>query len=327
MSEFAEAYRALTSGAGSWVAREFGQFEIAGADAHALVNRIVTADLSLLRAGRCVPSLLLREDATILDCVTVYRFPERVMLLIDPAQRAEAWEHIVSRKRGNVRLRDISDAMGVVMVRGPGTATQLAPLLSPVPEQPGDVASARLAGVDVFAARAPADGPDGIDFYCRARDVESLRAALQRAGVRPVDDDAWQVTQLEWGIPRVGVDIDPDDTPVEAGLGHLVAEGKGAPFPGETALAARRRTGAIKTLVGFHVGGDDVPPVGARASVAGVMVDRVRAVCQSPRVGVIGTVAVPTSADAPGTMLSLVSADRLWQARVVRRPFVSRTLA
>lgn len=327
MTDVADDYRALTSAAGSWVAHAYGQFEIAGADAHALINRIVTADLSLLEPGHCIPSLLLREDATILDRVTVYRFPDRVMLLVDPAQRAEAWDHLVARKRGNVRLRDISDAMGVVMVRGPGTASQLAAFLTRMPASAGDVASSRLAGVDVFAARAPADAADGIDFYCRSRDVESLRGALERAAVRPVSDDAWYLTQLEWGIARVGVDIDPDDTPVEADLEQLVAEGKGAPFPGETALAARRRTGAIKTLVGLHVVGEELPPVGARASVAGVMVDRVRAVGRSPRVGIIGTVAVPTSTDAPGTTLSLMSGDHVWQARVVRRPFVSRTLA
>jgi aminomethyltransferase len=327
MTDLADDYRALTSAAGSWLAHDYAQFEIAGSDAHALINRIVTADLSLLDPGHCVPSLLLREDATILDRVTVYRFPERVMLLVNPAQRAEAWDHLVARKRGNVRLRDISDAMAAVMVRGPGTATLLAALLTRMPHGAGDVASSRLDGIDVFAARTPADGADGIDFYCRSRDVEALRSALERAGVRPVGDDAWHLTQLEWGIARVGVDIDPDDTPVEAGLEQLVAEGKGAPFPGETAFAARRRTGAIKTLVGFHVMGEELPPVGARASVAGVMVDRVRAAGWSPRVGVIGTVAVPTSSDAPGTTLSLMSGDHVWQARVVRRPFVSRALA
>jgi len=319
-------YRALTTASGFWHASGLGQFEVAGVDAHAYVNRIATADLSILSPGHYVHSLLLREDASILDRVTVYRFPERVMLLVDAAQREAAWEHIVSRKRGNVRLRDISDDMGVVAVRGPATTVRLSPLLSPYPVEPGDVVSGRLAGIDVFAARASLDGPDGIDFYCRSRDRMSLERTLTSAGVPSVTDEDWRLNRLEWGIATIGSEIDSGDTPLEADLERLVAEGKGAPFPGETALAARRRTGALKRLVGFQISGDEMPPLAARVSVAGVVVDRVRSIAASPRVGIIGMCAVPTSADTAGTVLTMHSGESSWTAKVVHRPFVTRTL-
>lgn len=320
-----DGYRALTSGAASWSPRSIGQFEVAGADGHAYVNRIATADLSLLEPGRFVQSLLLRDDATILDRVTIYQFPERVMLLVDAPQREAVWDHIVSRKRGNVRLRDISDDMALVSVRGPASLVRVAPLLAPRPAEPGTIVNARLAGIDVFAARATIDGPEGIDLYCRARDGASLQRTLHHGGVVAAADDDWRLFALEWGAASVGAEIDPGDTPVEAGLEQLVAEGKGAPFPGETALAARRRTGAFKRLIGFHVQGDDAPSAGGRVSVAGVMVDRVRSIGRSPRMGIIGTAAIPTSADAPGTPLVIHAGDRTWNATVVHRPFVTRS--
>ncbi len=321
-----DGYRALVSGAGSWTAHDMGLFEVVGVDAHAYINRIVTGDLSLLSPGHFIHSLLLREDATILDRVTVYRFPERVMLLVDASLREAAWEHIVARKRGNVRLRDISADMGVVAVRGPGVLHALSPVLIPFPGEPGDINTGQLGGVDVFAARATLDGPEGVDFFCRARDLELLQAALELNGVSPVTDDDWRTHRIEWGIATVGMEIDPGDTPWEAGLDGLVAEGKGAPFPGEVAFASRRRTGAIHRLVGFQVNGDEMPPLAARVSVAGMMVDRVRAIARSPRVGVIGVTAIPTSADIPGTTLSIISGTQTWTARVLRRPFVTRTL-
>lgn len=326
MTDPSDGYRALTSGAGSWTGLGLGQFEVAGADARAFVNRIATADLSTLGPGRFVHSLLLRDDASILDRITIYRFPERVMLLVDASQRLAAWEHIVGRKRGNLRLRDISADMGVVAVRGPATVARLAALLSPCPADPGDVVNARLAGIDVFAARATLDGPDGVDLYCRARDLASLQNVLLKAGVHPVTDEDWRINRLEWGVATIGVEIDPGDTPVEAALETLVAEGKGAPFPGETALASRRHTGAIKRLVGFHVAGDEVPPLASRVTVAGIMVDRVRSIGQSPRVGVIGMTAVPTTADIPATRLTMMSGEQTWSATVVRRPFVTRAI-
>lgn len=326
MTGFDDEYRALSGDAASWIARGFGQFEVSGPDANAFVNRIATADLSVLTPGSFVHSLLLHDDATILDRVTVYRFPERVMLLVDGAQREAAWDDLVSRKRGNVRLRDISQDMGVIVVRGPHIVARLDSVLNPMPATPGTIVTARLGGVDVFAARATGDGPDGFDCYCRTRDLAAVESILAGTGVVPVGDRVWQLHRLEWGMATVGVDIDPDDTPLEAGLDHLVAEGKGAPFPGELAFAARRRTGAIKRLVGFHVTGNELPPSAARVSVAGLMVDRVRAIGRSPRVGIIGTTAIPISAESPGTMLSIVSGEKCWDARVVNRPFVARTI-
>ena len=320
-------YRALVSGAGSWVATSVGQFEVAGLDAHAYVNRIATADLSVLAPGHFVHSLLMRDDASILDRVIVYRFPERVMLLVDAAQREAVWDHIVTRKRGNVRLRDISDDMGLVAVRGPASLVRLAPLLAPMPVDPGSIVNGRLAGIDVFAARATLEGPDGIDIYCRSRDLVSLQRTLVGAGIEAVTEADWRLNRLEWGIATIGSEIDAGDTPLEAGLERLVAEGKGAPFPGETALATRRRTGALKRLIGFQIAGDEMPPLAARVSVAGVMVDRVRSIAMSPRVGIIGIAAVPTSADAAGTALTILAGDRSWSAKLVHRPFVTRALA
>ena len=297
MTAVFEEHRAIVGAAGSWTATALGHFEVTGPDAHAFVNRVATADLSTLAPGRFAHALLLRDDATILDRVTVYRFPDRVMLLVDAGQKEAAWEHIVARKRGNVRLRDISEEVGVVAVRGGAVAAKLSPVLTPFPAEPGDVITARFAGVDVFAARATLDGPDGVDLYCRTRDIESLEWALGRAGVLAVSDETWKLLRLEWGMPTVGLEIDPGDTPVEAGLEHLVAEGKGAPFPGETALVARRRAGAIKRLVGFRMDGDMLPPLHARVRVAGHMVDRVRSIDLSPRVGIIGMTSVPTTAE------------------------------
>lgn len=325
MSTLFEEHRILVSGAGSYTTDGLGQFEVTGVDAHAYINRVATLDVSLLPPGRFAHALILRDDAGILDRVTVYRFPDRIMLLVDAQFRAAAWDYFVARKRGNVRLRDISDEVGLVTVRGPATAVRLGTLMSPLPAEPGDLVTARLGGVDVFAGRATLDGPDGIDLFCRKRDRESLEGGLRHAGVFPVMVEAWQLLRLEWGVARVGIEIDSDDTPVEAGLEQLVAEGKGAPFPGETALAERRRTGAIKRLVGFRVHGDEVPPVGARVTVAGLMIDRVRSIGRSPRAGIIGMTALPTSAAVPGTPLRFEMGTQLWAGEVVRRPFVTRT--
>jgi glycine cleavage system aminomethyltransferase T len=316
-------YEALTAAAAAWAPSAVGQFEVSGADAHAFVNRACTVDITRVPPGRFAHALFLRDDATILGRVTVYRFGDVVMLLVDGAQRAELWDYIVARKHGAVRLRDISETVAAVVVRGPSAAARIGALLDPVPQQAGDLVTARLAGVDVFAARTTSDGPDGIDLYCRSRDLDSLKGALARLAIPFVGDATWALARLEWGVARIGTEIGEDDTPVEAALEGLVAAAKGAPFPGEVALATRQRAGALKRLVGFRVSGSEVPPVGAEVRVNDRAVDRVRTAALSPRFGVIGMTSVPVGADAGGTPLVITGDGRRWEGEVVRPPFVA----
>lgn len=317
-----DSYRALTTTAAAYSTEDLGQFEVSGPDAHAYVNRVTTVDVSAVPPGRFAHALMLRDDATVMGRVTVYRFEDLVMLLVQGRFRAEAWEYLVARKRGNVRLRDISENVAAIAVRGPGAAHKLATFLDPVPSHPGDLCRARLAGIGVFAARATDDGPDGVDLYCRASDLAALKAALDRLVIPFVDEATWELVRLEWGVARIGIEIDAGDTPIEASLDHLVAQGKGAPFPGEVALDTRRRSGPLKRLVGFAVDGERAPPVGAEVMVNDRVVDRVRSVGHSPRAGIIGMTAVPQGADITDTPLIILADGARWDARVVRPPFV-----
>jgi hypothetical protein len=92
------------------------------------------------------------------------------------------------------------------------------------------------------------------------------------------------------------------------------------------AYAERRRTGAIRRLVGFTAAGDLPPPEGADVLVNDRVVDRVRSVGVSPRAGIIGMTAVPVGGDLAGTPLVIRQGATEWAAVVVARPFVTREL-
>jgi glycine cleavage system aminomethyltransferase T len=149
-------------------------------------------------------------------------------------------------------------------------------------------------------------------------------ATLGRAGVTRVTAEIWEIARVEWGVAEVGREIDPQDTPVEAALEDLVMEGKGAPFPGEFAVAARRRSGPLRRLVGVHINGETAPPAGVPIQVAGLDGERLRSVVNSPRVGVIGMISVPANATAVGTEIIIGTGEHRWQGTIARRPFVSR---
>ena len=99
-----------------------GEFEVTGPDRNAFVNRLTCNDVSALAEGQAQYSAFLTEDGTFIDDCLVYRFDDRIMLVVNASNIKADWEHIVAKKQGiNVRLKDISDDM----LHGEGTMAKL----------------------------------------------------------------------------------------------------------------------------------------------------------------------------------------------------------
>src|SRR5713101_6216294 len=111
------------------------------------------------------------DRSTFVDDCLVYRFEDRVMLVVNAANLAKDWDYIVALKRGaNVRLRDISAETGLLAVQGPGAESLLAPLtplgVAMVPYY--HFVQGKVAGVQCFVSRTGYTGEAGFELYCRA---------------------------------------------------------------------------------------------------------------------------------------------------------------
>ncbi|MEP7204504.1 MAG: glycine cleavage T C-terminal barrel domain-containing protein, partial [Ilumatobacteraceae bacterium] len=69
---------------------------------------------------------------------------------------------------------------------------------------------------------------------------------LANAGYRAIES-----LRLEKGYRAWGIDIGPDHTPIEAGLGWAVKSRSGVEFRGRDSVAAQRANGVRKMLAGF----------------------------------------------------------------------------
>jgi 4-methylaminobutanoate oxidase (formaldehyde-forming) len=114
--------------------------------------------------------------------------------------------------------------------------------------------------IDVGYARARAArmsyvGGPGYELYVGADQCATLYDALSSAGERFGLKDAGYYTidalRVEAGRRAWGVEISPDDTPWDAGLGYAVRLNKPAPFIGREALEKNPPAAARKRLVIF----------------------------------------------------------------------------
>src|ERR671912_2300675 len=113
-------HHAVRTGAGIFDVSHMGEFEITGPDRNAFVNRVTCNDVSALEPGGVQYSGILTTEGTFVDDCTVYRFEDKLMIVVNASNTEKAWAHIVDQKGGiNVRLKDISDDVGLLALQGP----------------------------------------------------------------------------------------------------------------------------------------------------------------------------------------------------------------
>src|SRR2546422_139335 len=124
-------HKAVREAVGVFDVSHMGEFEVTGPDRNAFVQRVTCNDVGALRPGQAQYTALLTEQGTFLDDCVVYRFDDRVMMVVNAANIGKDWEHVVAHKRGaNVRLKNVSDETGLLAVQGPRAEALIAPLTS-----------------------------------------------------------------------------------------------------------------------------------------------------------------------------------------------------
>jgi aminomethyltransferase len=321
-------HHAVRTGAGVFDVSHMGEFEVTGPDRNALVNRFTCNDVAALEPGGVQYSAILTPEGTFVDDCTVYRFEDKLMIVVNASNVARAWEHIVKQKGGaNVRLKDISDDVGLLALQGPGAQALLQPLAD---RQLDDIGYyhfqvGKIAGAQCFISRTGYTGEDGFELYCRDRDTVAIWEALTAAGAKPIGLGARDTLRLEMGYALYGNDIDDTITPLEAGLGWIVKLDKGAPFMGDRALREQKARGVTRKLVGFKLEGRGIPRHGYSVYCEGREVDVVRSGTMSPSLGQpIGTTYLPADIAKVGTRFEIDIRGERIPAEVVKRPFYTK---
>ncbi|MGH7673869.1 MAG: glycine cleavage system aminomethyltransferase GcvT [Gemmatimonadales bacterium] len=321
-------HRAVRERVGLFDVSHMGEFEVTGPDRNAFVQRATCNDVGALRPGQAQYSAILTDRGTFVDDCVVYRFEDKVMLVVNAANIQKDWEALVDQKGGaNVRLRDISGEVALLALQGPGAVELLAPLtqvgVKLLPYY--HFAEGKVAGMQCFLSRTGYTGEDGFELYCRAKDAEILWHALAGPGrAEPCGLGARDTLRLEAGLPLYGNDIDDTVTPFEAGLSFIVRLDKGAPFTGLAALKQQKLQGVTRRLVGFKVlEPKAVARPGYDVFLDGRKVDVVRSGTVTPTVGAaIGTTYLPVDTAKAGTRFEIDARGKRVPAEAVRMPFV-----
>jgi aminomethyltransferase len=313
-----------------------GEIWLTGPDALGFADYLVTNDIAGLDDGQVAYSPMCLETGGIVDDLLVYRLSrERLLLVVNAANRAKDFKHITAHRRGDVEIVDKSADTGQLALQGPRAEALLSALT-------GDrfkelsyfrFTSGEVAGVSCLVSRTGYTGEDGFELYCDQGDLVALFRAVAAAGepmgLLPVGLGARDTLRLEAKLSLYGNDIDETTTPLEAGLGWTVKL-DGADFIGKGALLAQKKRGVDRRLVGFRMvdkaiarHGYPVVPEGA-----GPGAEPMAEVCSggpSPTLKQsIGLVYLQKKLAKKGSRFGVVIREKVKMAEVVKTPFYKR---
>jgi aminomethyltransferase len=324
-------HRAVREAAGLFDVSHMAEVEIRGPGALDFVQYLTTNDVDKLSPGQAQYSTLLRQDGGILDDLLVYRFEDRLMLVLNASNREKdvAW---ITRfaTRFDVEVFDRSDGIALLALQGPRAESILASLMGIDLSSIGyyRFLEDEVAGRPAVISRTGYTGEDGFELYVGSEDARALwRRVLEggaSAGLVPAGLAARDSLRLEMGYALYGNDLDESHTPLEAGLGWIVKLESGE-FVGREALVRQREAGIERRLVGFRLLERGFPRSGYPVHRDGRPIGEVTSGIASPSLGVgIGMGYLAIDATKPGTRVDVIIRDRPVPAEVVRPPFYSR---
>jgi aminomethyltransferase len=330
-----QEHQAVRQAVGLFDVSHMGELFVAGPNARAILDGLITNDLRGLEVGRALYTVACNERGTILDDLIVYRVgAERYLVVCNAGNREKISRHIGEHaRRGHAEFSDRSDDTALIALQGPRSPDVLAALgaVADVLSLPRfGVLSTRLAGLELTLARTGYTGEDGYELFVANADAAQLWAALldagRSSGIEPIGLGARDTLRLEARLSLYGNEIDDTTNPFEAGLGWTVKLDKGE-FLGRAALVELKAKPPLRALVGFELVGRGIarqgyPIVGSAGEALGAVTSGAPSLSLGKNIG-LGY--VPPTHRAVGSELGIEIRGKRIEAKVVTTPFYKRS--
>jgi aminomethyltransferase len=309
-----------------------GEFYVTGPEREAFVDYVTVNDVKGLAVGQVQYSCMCKPHGGIVDDLLVYRFPDRIMLVVNASNMEKDFNWLTENKRGNVQLENRSDEITLLAVQG----RDAQPLMRKLTDT--DLSQikyywfveGRVAGAPAVISRTGYTGEDGFEIYMANRDGVKVWNALFEAGkefnLEPIGLGARDSLRLEMKMCLYGNDIDETTHPLEAGLGWITKLNKGD-FIGRDKILECKKAGLTRRLVGMEVEGAGFPRHGYAVlhKENGQNVGTVTSGTVSPCLNKgIAMGYVPTDLSEIGSEVKIDCRGRAFPAKVVKTPFYQR---
>ena len=235
--------------------------DVTGDHALSFLRRVLANDAAKLGVGRALYSVMLQEDAGIVDDLIVYRLERGYRVIVNCGTRDKDLAWLRRHAEAFAVAVTYRDDLAIIAVQGPRALDLALPSMPAAPAVVSALApfNALQTREDWLIARTGYTGEDGLEIVLPHAAAVTLWRELLAVGVAPAGLAARDTLRLEAGLALYGQDMDDTTHPLESNLGWTLAwNPENRDFIGRRALTAIRSAGALRRLTGIVLEGKGV---------------------------------------------------------------------
>lgn len=249
-------HAAVRESVGIFDVSHLGRFEVIGPDATDTLRRELCNDITKVEPGRAQYTMALNDRGGVEDDIIVWRLDDdRYWVMPNGTNSDEIVARFDESSGSDTLVEDIRDSSVLFAVQGPAAGRVIEAVLGAVPGR-FRVVTTEYRDTEVVAAGTGYTGERGAEIWAPIAVAAALWTDLREAGATACGLGSRDTLRLEMGFPLWGQDLDEDTTPLEAGLGWVVAWDHD--FVGRDALLAQKGN-LTRQLVAFTTEGRAIP--------------------------------------------------------------------
>ncbi len=350
-----EEHKAVRENVGLFDVSHMGEVLVSGKDSVRFLQKICPQDISKLETGRAVYCQLTNEKGGIIDDFITYRLEQEdkekypKYLLIMNASRIDEDINWFSRNALNydIVIDNQSHNYSMLALQGPKASALIEKMGLKKEKQPKyfSIKKTHLDTVSLYIARSGYTGEDGFEIIAGNQVIEFLWHELLINGkefnIEPAGLGARDTLRLEAGLHLWGNDLDENTTPVEAGLSWSVAKDKKERYNGKEVILSQlgiKNKGLYdvkKQFIAFEMVDKAIARHEYEIYFEDKKIGQVTSGTFSPTTGKniglgyiyydkIALTSLNNSNVTCGTIIQIMVRNKMYNAKVVKRPFVEK---
>ncbi len=331
-SSIIDEHKTVRENVGLFDVSHMGEVFIKGKDALSFLNKLVPQDVSKLTNSKAVYCQLLNKEGGIIDDLIIYKLEENDYLLIVNASRIdEDLNWMVRNSLGfSVNIDNQSHNYSLLAIQGPKASDLMNKMGLKKDNQPEffTIKRAEIFNINLFVSRTGYTGEDGFEILVKNEFSELLWNYIieygKEFGLKPIGLGARDTLRLEAALHLYGNDMDEQTSPVEANLTWSVSKTKTQDYNGKETIQKHLRTGGEKKLVGLKMLDKAIARHGYDVFYKSEKVGIITSGGVSPVLNEnIALAYVKNITEiCTGTILQVMIREKLYNAEVVKRPFI-----
>lgn len=323
-----DEHMAVRTAAGLFDVSHMGEFSVRGPAAARYLSRLIPTAMSKLVPGKCMYTLLCRENGCVIDDIFIFMMGENDFYIVVNASTLEkdfSWmkEHAIE----GVELEDVSAATAKIDLQGPLAKSVMKELFDD--EKIEALERFRFyydtfSGERIMISATGYTGEPGYEFFMvnsKAPELwNRLISEFGTHGLKPAGLGARDTLRLESCYSLYGHEISESINPVEAGLGWLISSD--ADYIGRSELVRLKNGGAEREQVCIELVDRGIPRDGYRVEYNGRDIGYVTSGVYSPtfKKG-LALALVAKGIVAAGDTVEIIIRNKGTKGKIVKKPF------